>query len=372
MEPRPNKPARGAAKTPPDASTPSSSQAPIYAGNESASWATSAWASPSNPGPTRAEPTPPQEPLTARAADWHGQPGAYAPGNDGGYSPGPSLAPIDQRRGASWLGPLVAVAVLALIVAAVAVAFTKVRGGGDNRDAPTRTAQVAAPAQTSAALAAASAAAQTQVTPTAPAPAATLTTSAAVKPADTPKPAATTPPGSGSSGSSSSGTVSNAAAKTLLPTIDDVGSEFVMTEFDDRNRTAVSKSFGDPNDALSKLKQWGWKENVYTTFEIPADNVADPSQTTYLSVSIHRFATIDGATQGFTYFSDAVLNVPGTTEQTSDNYADQTRTLSSTSATGNLVVIYIRQGNYLIKATAASPTGDPTAELVALVKKIVK
>src|SRR6478672_5597684 len=120
MEPRPNKPSRAPAGSSPEQSFPPSSN-PIYSGGDSASWSTSAWTSPPNPAQGRAEPTPRTEPLTARAADWHGQPGAYAPGSDQGYSPGPSLAPIDQRRGSSWLGPLIAVAVLALIVVAVAI-----------------------------------------------------------------------------------------------------------------------------------------------------------------------------------------------------------------------------------------------------------
>lgn len=366
MEPRPDKPSRTPAGKPPESSFPPSSN-PIYSGGDSASWSTGAWTSP--PGPGRAEPAPRDEPLTARAADWHGQPGAYAPNGDQGYSPGPSLAPIDQRRGSSWLGPLIAVAVLALIVAAVAVAFTKVRGGNGDGGAPGNSAQIAAPAQTSTAQAAAL---QTQITPTVPSGTAAATTNAATQPtkAPTQKPKPTDTPASTSG--SSSALASAAKAKTLLPTVDEAGADFVMTEHDDRNRTAVAQTFGDPNDAAAKLTQWGWRENVYTTFQIPADQVADQTETTLISVSIHRFSTGDGASSAFGYFVDAVVSGQGLTEASADSIGDQTRKLTGSSADGNLTVLYIQNGAYLIKVSAASPTGDPSADAVAMAKKIVK
>jgi hypothetical protein len=363
MEPRPNKPSRAPAGSPPEQSFPPSNN-PIYSGGDSASWSTSAWTSP--PGPGRAEPAPRTEPLTARAADWHGQPGAYAPGSDQGYSPGPSLAPIDQRRGSSWIGPLIAVVVLALIVVAVAIAFNKVRGGNDNNNGkPPSVAQLAGPARTSTAQAVA-AAAQTQTSPTAPA--ATATTQQPTK-AATAKPKATdTPP---SEASSSDSSTSVAKAKTLLPTVDEAGANFVRTEYDDRNQSAVAASFGDPNDATAKLKEWGWKENVYTTFEIPADQITDQNETIYISVSIHRFATADGASSAFGYFADAVA-ASGLTEGTMDAMGDQSRKLTGSNSGGNLVVLYIQNGSYLIKVSASSPSGDPSADAIAMAKKIVK
>jgi len=360
MEPRPNKPSRAPAGSSPESSTPDLP-------GDSASWATSAWTSPANPASssTRAEPTPHTEPFTARAADWRGQPGAYAPGADQGYSPGPSLAPIDQRRGSGWLGPLIAIAVLALIVVAVAVAFTKVRGGNSDRSALPPAAQVGAPGLTGTAQAAAGAASQAAAT--APAVTTTARAGAAVK--------ATVVPGGNAKPTSTpkaNATTVSASAANLLPALGDVGPGFVVTENATRDRDAVSQSFVDPNDATAKLKTFGWKENAYTTFEIPAADATDPTATTLFSVSVHRFSKSSGAKSAFTYFSDAVVAGQGLADVDIANLSDQTRELSSTSADGNLVVIYVRKGVYLIKASASSPTGDPTADLIALVKKLVK
>ena len=134
----------------------------------------------------------------------------------------------------------------------------------------------------------------------------------------------------------------------------------------------MAQSFGDPNYAATKLKQWGWKENVFTTFEIPAADATDPNATTYMNVSIHRFSNADGAAAAFTYFSDAVVAAQHMTDVTVDKIGDQTRELSVKSTDSNLAVVYIRSGNYLIRIGASSPTGNPSADILALAKKVVK
>ena len=145
----------------------------------------------------------------------------------------------------------------------------------------------------------------------------------------------------------------------------------MQTEYDDRKSAAVADSFADSNDATAKLKQWGWKENVYATFEIPADQITDQNETIYISVSIHRFAAADGAASAFGYFADAVA-ASGLADGTVDPIGDQSRLLTGSNTGGNLVVLYIQNGAYLIKVSASSPTGDPTADAVAMAKKVVK
>lgn len=369
MEPRPNqKPARGSASPGPDASAPSSGN-PVHSGGETTRWSTTAWTSPSNPPPNPPS-TPRAEPAPVRASEWRGQPGLYAPETDNGYSPGPSLAPIDHGRGSSWIGPLVAVVVLALIVAAVAVAFTKVRGGDSGaNNPPNQTAGLAAPALTSTAHAGL----QTQITATA-APSSPTTQAAAVAAAQakpSKQPTKAPQPTDTPQKSSSSGGGSVSAAGKYLPSVSEVGSGFAVTEDGTRTRTQVAGTFGDPAAAEAKLKQWGWKENAYRTFEIPADKVTDPSATVYINVSVHHFSSGANTASAFAYFTDAVVAAPGMTEVTVDKIGDQTRELTSTSAAANVAVLYIRHGNYLIRLGGSSATGDSSADLIALAKKIL-
>jgi hypothetical protein len=330
-----------------------------------ARWSPSAWGSPTEP--VDAKPTPPRtETPTARAADWRGEPGLYAPRANDHYSPGPSLAPIDHRHGASWLGPIVAVVVLALIVGAVAVALAKGRDDGGGKT-PTQAAGLAAPALS----ATAQAGLQTQITPTG---AAITPTAPAAKPTqaaeatEKPKPTDTPEPSSNSSGGSDSNL---SPSQKYLPTVDQVGGDFTMTEDSTRTRDEVAASFGDPADALAKLKQWGWKENAYRTFEVPAAKQTDPTATTYITVSVHHFSNSDNTQAAFTYFADAVVAAQGMNDVDVATIGNQTRELTSSSSGATNVVLYIRYGNYLIRLGASSPSGDPAPELIALAKKIV-
>lgn len=329
-----------------------------------ARWNPSAWGSATDPAAT--PPASSQtEPTTARAADWRGEPGLYAPRANDHYSPGPSLAPIDHRHGASWLGPIVAVVVLALIVGAVAVALAKGRDDGNGKT-PTQAAGLAAPALS----ATAQAGLQTQITPTGPA--VTPTAPAAAKPtqAATEKPKPTDTPDASSNSSSGSDSGLSPSQK-YLPTANQVGGDFTMTEDSTRTRDEVAQSFSDPNDATAKLKEWGWKENAYRTFEVPAAKQTDPNAIIYYSVSVHHFSSSENTQAAFTYFADAVAAAQGETEVDVATIGNQTRELSSSSDSGNLVVLYVRYGNYLIKLAASSPSGDPAPELIALAKKIV-
>ena len=97
----------------------------------------------------------------------------------------------------------------------------------------------------------------------------------------------------------------------------------------------------------------------------------DPNATTYITVSVHHFSSGENTQAAFTYFADAVVSAQGMTDVEVETIGNQTRELTSHSADANLVVLYIRYGNYLIRLGASSPSGDPGPELIALAKQLV-
>jgi hypothetical protein len=309
----------------------------------------------------------------AQHGSWYEPPNPTMPGPQPlthGYSPGPALTPIDGGRGARVLGPILALLVLAAIVG-TAVFFILRQFGDDNP----RSNNLAAENGTTVA--------QTgpTVTPTADGEQgseATQETGAVAGADETAAP--TEAPAGPSAGETPTPEDAAAAeptrssppsARSLLPAPDDVGNRFARTEDDKRTREAVADSFSNPEDALSKLEGWKWRENAYRTFEIPAGDNPLASETTVVNISIHRFGEEQGAKDALNYFAEDVIATQGLEEFRIDRIGEQTRALRGDAEGSNLVVLYVRNGNYLIRIGGYSLEGDPTEDLIALAQSII-
>lgn len=289
-------------------------------------------------------------------------------GAERGYSPGPTLSPIDSPRAPRWLAPVLAALALVLVVGAVAFAVSRARDGGSNRDtagvAPLATVNATQPSSAQPTAAGAGAA----VTPTsAPADDAGAPTSAAA----TEAPASTAAGGSSTGGSSTGGSSSATNARALLPGASDLPAGFVRTEDDSRTQDQVANNLPDPEEAAANLDAWGWQQNAYRTFAIPADQATDPAATNFVNISVHRFADADGASQALSYFADAVISAQGLERIDVDQVGDESIALKGSPDGANLVVLYLRSGDYLIRIGGSSPQGDPTDDVVAVAKKII-
>jgi hypothetical protein len=306
------------------------------------------------------------EPAQARGAWYEPAPVGGPPPPPGGYSPGPALTPIDGSRGAKLLGPLLALAVLAAIVVALVFVFVKVLGGDDDRDNNGNLAANGTPTAQSIAAPSGAATAGATEAPTEDS-GATGETEPTGEPtgAETPEPTATPEP------DSSEETRAPASARSMLPTTGDLPEGFQRTEDDKRAKEAVAASFSNSEEALSLLNEWEWRENAYRTFEIPADDGGDPNGMTYINISIHRFGAEQGAKDALTYFADDVMGTQGLEELDIERIGEQTRALKGAPSGANLVVLYIRVDNYLIRVGGSSPQGDPTDQVVAMAEQIV-
>jgi hypothetical protein len=261
------------------------------------------------------------------------------------------------------LGPILALVVLAAIIGAAVFVVLRIFDDGGER---TTANQPAPTTQAAAATGAPEAGTTPEATQPAVVAAAEETGAPTQEPgggADPPQPTAT---------SSAPTPTRNAppSARSMLPTASDMGERYERTEDDKRTREAVAESFSDPAAALSLLEGWEWRENAYRTFEIPAGNDPLASETTVINISIHRFGEEQGAKEALDYFAQAVIDAQGFEEFRIDRIGEQSRALIGTEGGVN-VVLYVRNGNYLIRIGGFSPEGDPTQDLIAIAEQIV-
>jgi hypothetical protein len=253
------------------------------------------------------------------------------------------------------MGPLVAALALVIVIGAVAFAISRARGGDDQRD------NTAASVPTPTAVAAA--ATTDEPTESGEEPTARPTRTAAAEGEAEPT---ATRRASGSSDSSDA-----ASARSLLPGLSDLPEAFERTEDDRRTLEQVVAGFGDPDEASQLLQEWGWEENAYRTFQIPAGADLDPNATSFINVSVHRFGDEEGAASAMAYFVDAVVAAQGLEEFAVDPIGDDTVALQGSPDGANLTVIYVLWGNFLIRIGGSSVQGDPSQAVLDLATSIL-
>ncbi len=266
--------------------------------------------------------------------------------------------PIDHPRLPRWIAPLFAAVALVVVIGAVAFAISHARNRGSNQNPN---------------LAAA-------ITPTAVAAAAGPTVPATKTAAEpTPKPAKTTEaaaptepePTATRKVANTADDSDDASARSLLPALSDLPAGFERTEDDRRTLEMVVSGFNDPDEATQLLQEWGWEQNSYRTFQIPSGANLDPNATSFINVSVHRFADGDGASNALSYFVDAVIAAQGLATFDVDPIGDETVALKGSPDGANLTVVYVRSGRFLIRIGGSSIQGDPTQDVLDLAKKIV-
>ena len=158
----------------------------------------------------------------------------------------------------------------------------------------------------------------------------------------------------------------------LLPTEEQVPEGLVaVAEPADRSLEEVANQLGGTEEAATLLNDWGWEGNTFQDFSSP-DELA-PGATTFINVSIHRFADPDSAENALVYFSNLVIDGQGLEEFQIDPVGDSVRALRGAPDGVALVVLYVRDGAIMYRIGASSNTaeGDPTADVVALAQTIV-
>lgn len=283
--------------------------------------------------------------------------------------------PIKPRgeRGNRWLRYVVAAMMLAVVVGGSAFAVTRFFGDDDNPGAPAQTTDlgtqepevaVAEPSPT-----------ENATQPTQPAeetaPVATEEPDEEAEPTEDTAEAQQAEPteavAAASSGEEEESTTSGDAGSLLLPTAADLDGAWVVTAEGERTKSEVGAQLGDNGEDL--LTGWRWSENLFRDFN--RDGQASDEETFFLSVSVHRFANQEGAEEALDYFSDVVISGQGLQEVPDVSIGDSARGLQGAEEGANLYVLYVREGNTMVRLGGSSLIGDPAPFVNAVAEFII-
>ena len=299
----------------------------------------------------------------------------YAPGADA-YPPAaePPLLPRRQRRQRGALrGVAVAVVAIGALLAVGWFFRDAVRGFVDPpAPTPTFAAQVAAPGTpTPAAETAALPNALATVTPT---PVTEISATATPGSDDEANVAQETSAGSEEEPAEPDRDISSETLPLLdlLPTQAQMPPGLILADEAERSKAEVVTSLGGTEEASQLLDEWGWSGNAFRDFI--ADVEAPPaSGTTFLNVSVHRFADAESAADALIVYSDQVVFGQGLQEVESPAIGESARLLLGDVNEVTLAILYAQQGPilYRIGGSAAIGAGDPMVDVLAVAGEIV-
>jgi hypothetical protein len=158
----------------------------------------------------------------------------------------------------------------------------------------------------------------------------------------------------------------------LLPTQDQVPAGLVQVDEAERSKEEVIAALGGTEEASQLLDDWGWSGNAFRDFI--ADDTAEPAGgTTFLNVSVHRFADPESAANAMVFFSDQVIFVQGLEEVEPPAIGESARLLKGAPDGVPLTVLYAQQGPimYRIGGSTETPDGDPTADVLTVAGEII-
>jgi hypothetical protein len=158
----------------------------------------------------------------------------------------------------------------------------------------------------------------------------------------------------------------------LLPTQEQVPAGLILVDEAERSKEEVIAALGGTEEAAQLLDDWGWSGNAFRDFI--ADEDAPPeSGTSFLNVSVHRFADAESAANAMVFFSDQVIFGQGLEEVEPPAIGESARLLRGAPDGVPLAVLYAQQGPimYRIGGSTDSPDGDPTADVLTVAGEII-
>jgi hypothetical protein len=158
----------------------------------------------------------------------------------------------------------------------------------------------------------------------------------------------------------------------LLPTQDQLPPGLVLADEAERSKSEVVDSLGGTEEASQLLDDWGWSGNAYRDY-IGDESNPSPNGTTFLNVSVHRFADPESAGKAMVFFSDQVIFGQGLQEVEPPAIGQSARLLVGSPEGAPLSVLYVQQGPimYRIGGSSASADSDPTPDVLAVASAII-
>jgi hypothetical protein len=159
----------------------------------------------------------------------------------------------------------------------------------------------------------------------------------------------------------------------FLPSQDQVPSGLVLADEAERSKQDVAAALGGTDEAFQLLDDWGWSGNAFRDFVLPQDVEPGPGGTTFLNVSVHRFADAESAANALIYFSDQVVISQGLQDVEAPAIGDSARLLVGAPDGVPLTIFYVQDGPimYRMGGSSANIDSDPTADVLAVAQAIV-
>lgn len=334
-----------------------------------------------------AQPAPPSSGIGDRLYPANSEPSQYSNATGDAYAPGMAgeepLLPRQQRRQRSALRGVLGTL---LVVAALAAAAWYFRAPLQNLIAP------AAPTPTVVAQPV-----TTDENPEVPIAATPGATGDAPESAALPNALATVTPTAAPQATTSAGPVQeeeqpaaedegqpatepdrDISAQTLplldfLPSQEQVPAGLVLADEAERSKQDVAAALGGTDEAFQLLDDWGWSGNAFRDFVLPQDAEPGPSGTTFLNVSVHRFADAESAANALIYFSDQVVIGQGLQDVEAPAIGETARLLKGAPDGVPLTIFYVQDGPILYRmgGSSANADSDPTADVVAVAQALI-
>lgn len=170
-----------------------------------------------------------------------------------------------------------------------------------------------------------------------------------------------------------SGPLTQEQLTALLPDAADAPAALDIPADTQRELADVVEALGGTRAAETNLETWGWTGNVERSFNASDPAAIGQGETSFLSVSVHGFATPEAAAEALPFFSDILVEGSGYQELEAPNLGDLARLLQIAEEDGTTnVALYVQDGTVLYRVGASATGGDPTPDVVSIMTAILE
>jgi len=162
-----------------------------------------------------------------------------------------------------------------------------------------------------------------------------------------------------------------ASLDVVLPTVEQVPNGLVIISDGERTLDDVASGFSDPVATIEQFVAWGWQGNVIRAFHVADEASSEPTAIDGIYISVHEFGSPQFAAEALDYSLEAHAADTNLEEIRVEGQGDYVRALYGEMPYGNEITLYVQRGNLLIRLSASSPAGDPTAEATGLMQAIL-
>jgi hypothetical protein len=158
----------------------------------------------------------------------------------------------------------------------------------------------------------------------------------------------------------------------FLPSQSQMPPGLILADEAERSRAEVLDALGGTEEAAQLLDDWGWSGNAFRDF-IADETNPSPNGTTFMNVSVHRFADAEAAANAMVYFSDQVIFGQGLQEVEAPAIGESARLLVGAPDGVPLAVLYAQDGPimYRIGGSSSSADSDPTPDVLSIAQTII-